>query len=325
MARLLPDTLATRVGLLLTALCTLLFLALALLWLSTARAKAHEEVETASRITRQWLQGVLEALPPDTARGAPPALLTHLGRLRANTLEVFDPSGALLYRSPGPRYKAGREAPPWFSALLAPTGPDAEAHTFTWGTLRLVLTPDVSRSVLDAWDDLLALVLWGAFALCCLLGATRWALARTLGPLHEVMAGLDRLGRGDFSARLPVYSPRELGRLAQACNGLAARLEEAINAEVEREVEEELDVYGSALRQAERAAIARELHDELAQGITAVRALAGALARSADDPAQVAECARHIVTTTGTLHTGVRSILQRLTLAPSPVPPSIRS
>ena len=42
-------------------------------------------------------------------------LLEQLGHVRANEITLRDAAGELLYRSPPPVYKAGREAPTWCS------------------------------------------------------------------------------------------------------------------------------------------------------------------------------------------------------------------
>jgi two-component system sensor histidine kinase UhpB len=56
---------------------------------------------------------------------------------------------------------------------------------------------------------------------------------------------------------------------------MADRLVAAVNDNVRLETEREVDIHLQGRLDAERGVIARELHDELAQGITAVRALAG--------------------------------------------------
>ena len=91
---------------------------------------------------------------------------------------------------------------------------------------------------------------------------------------------------GRFDVRLPVFPLRELGRLSLAFNGMADRLEEAVEDNVRLKSEREVACLVQARLEDERRAIARELHDTLAQCITGVRALAGAIAqRTSDQPA----------------------------------------
>jgi len=310
-------SLHTRISLVLTALAASLLLVLAGIWLQGARTGIHEEVEAASRVSEQWLSALtaeMQTVPSAALAERVLGIVKPLGRIRANALEVFAADGQLLYRSPPPTYKAGRSAPGWFTGLLAPT---FVPRALEVRGLHLVLNPDASRSLVDAWDDLSVMAGWALLLLAVLFVATRAALDRALRPLDQVMQALDRTGSGRFDTRLPVFSTPELGRISQAFNGMAERLIAAVNDNVRLETEREVDAHLQGRLEAERGVIARELHDELAQGITAVRALAGAIAqRTAEQPALNSH-AQSIVAVTGEMQNGVRGILHRLRPPPS--------
>jgi len=305
-------SLHTRISLVLTGLAASLLLVLGGLWLHGARDAIHEEVEAASRVSAQWLQalaGEMRAVPATVLPARVLGMVRPLGRIRANALEVRGADGNILYRSPPPTYKAGRTVPDWFATLLAP---QFAPRTVAVGDLRLVLTPDASRSIIDAWDDLLAMAGRALLLLAILFLATRWALDRALQPLEAVMAALDRTGSGRFDTRLPVFATPELGRLSRAFNGMADRLRAAVDDNVHLETEQEVARQIQDRLDAERRSIARELHDELAQGITAVRALAGAIVQRSGELPALQNPARSIVAVTGEMQDGVRNILLRL-------------
>jgi len=305
-------SLHTRISFVLTALAAVLVLALGGLWLTQSRQSIHEEVEAASRVAEQWL-----SVAAREARANPPVwsserLLAHVqavGRIRANALEVLDSAGQQVYLSPQPLYKAGRAAPGWFVSVVEPA---FATRLIDAGPLTLILHPDPSRATLDAWDDLCVMAGWAAVLLVALFFAARLALRRALRPLGAVMAALDRTGRGCFDTRLPVFPVPELGRLASAFNGMADRLAEAVNDNVRLETEHELTERLQSRLEAERRSIARELHDELAQGITAVRALAGAIAQRTNEQPALNGHAQNIVAVTGLMQDGVRNILHHL-------------
>ncbi len=305
-------SLHTRVGLVFTGLAASLLLGLAGLWLYDTRNATHEEVEAASRVSQQWLQvlaGEMQQLPPAILPERLLAMVKPLGRIRANALEVVAADGRLLYRSPAPSYKAGRLVPAWFAALVTP---EFAPRGLQIGELQLVLYPDASRSVIDAWDDLLAMAGWALLLLGVIFFASRHALDRALRPLAQVMQALDRTGAGRFDTRLPVFATPELGRLSRAFNGMADRLNAAVNDNVRLETEREVAEHMQARLQDERRLIARELHDELAQGITAVRALAGAIAQRTTEQPALYSPAQSIVAVTGEMQEGVKAILHRL-------------
>lgn len=169
-------SLHTRVSLVFTALAATLLVILAGLWLHGARNATHEEVEAASRVSQQWLQalaGEMHQLPPAALPERLLAVVKPLGRIRANALEVIAADGALLYRSPAPSYKAGRAVPGWFARLVTP---GFAPRRLEIGALQLVLYPDASRSVIDAWDDLLAMAGWAVLLLAAIFCASRRAL-----------------------------------------------------------------------------------------------------------------------------------------------------
>lgn len=302
-----PLPLHTRISLVLTGLAASLCAILVGLWLHGARQAIHEEIEAANRVSGQWLAALVQRLPAQADELQ--AAIAPLGRIRANELQLVDADGRLRYRSPPPTYKAGRQAPDWFAALLRP---QIAPRVLAVGELRLMVVPDASRALIDAWDELCTLAGWALGLLGLLFFVVRRALDRALQPLDEVMRALERIGYGRFDLRLPLFRVPELDRLAGAFNGMADRLRAAVDDNVRLETERELADRIQSRLEEERRQIARELHDEMAQGITAVRALAGAvIQRTAEQPAAQAP-AQHILAVTGELQDGVRRILHRL-------------
>ena len=83
---------------------------------------------------------------------------------------------------------------------------------------------------------------------------------------------------GDFRPRVPVSGDDEIGRLEGAFNQMTGQLSAAVDAERAR--------AGADARQAERARIARELHDSISQDLFSLSLLAAGLRRALHgDPA----------------------------------------
>jgi two-component system, NarL family, sensor histidine kinase UhpB len=302
----------TRISLLLTAVVASLTLVLAGFWLSSTRDSIREEVEAATRVCEQWLHVVaadVRSAPSATTNFRLLADIRAVGRIRANALEVIDAQGKRIYLSPQPTYKAGRTAPAWFAQA---TEPSFAPRRITAGNMTLILTPDPSRASLDAWDNLFAMAAWACALLATLFLVTRWALNRTLYPLKQIKTALERTGQGHFDVRLPVFPSHDLDRLACAFNGMADRLTDAVNDNVRLQSESELARLLQTRLEAERRSIARELHDELAQGITAVRSLAGAIVQRTTEQPALHGHAQSIIAVTGQVQEGIQHILQRL-------------
>jgi len=306
-----PVSLASRVGFVLFAVLLLAQVAGMAWWVGETRRSIQEEVQAASHVAQQWL-AVLVAETLRDPQDGPTRLMEHLravGRLRANQLEVVAADGRLLHVSPESAYKAGRFAPSWFAQWIAPSLP---ARRFDAGDRRILLRPDASRSVLDAWDDLCAGVGGMLAALLAAVAAARWAIRRALAPLAQIDHVLACGAEGCFDLRLPSYRVAELDRVASSYNRLADALEQSRSQNLRLEEDQAFTSAVQARLEDERRLIARELHDELGQGITAVRAISGAiLQRSADQP-QIHGSAQAILAMTGQMQDGVRTILQRL-------------
>jgi hypothetical protein len=115
--------------------------------------------------------------------------LTQLGRVRANEIRMFAGDGMLLYTSPPPVYKAGRSAPQWFTHLVTPRTQQVELNVKGG---RIVITPDPSRSILDAWDDMRNLIWLALLFLVLVNGVVFWLLGRALQPVARFCAGSRR-------------------------------------------------------------------------------------------------------------------------------------
>lgn len=84
-------------------------------------------------------------------------------------------------------------------------------------------------------------------------------------PLREVAAGAQRIAAGELRQRVPEHGDDEIGRLASSFNDMAVRVAER-DAELRR-----LSRRLLAIQEEERVRIAREVHDELGQALTAMK------------------------------------------------------
>jgi signal transduction histidine kinase len=138
----------------------------------------------------------------------------------------------------------------------------------------------------QAWHEvahLLAIMTLTLLLLCVLVYA---ALARALRPTQAIHAGLARIAANDLSTRLPPFDLAELSAIRDVFNLLAENLQTTL-AERTALTRRLID-----LQEDERRHLARELHDEFGQNLTAIRALAASVRQTAarDCPALLPEC-----------------------------------
>ncbi len=185
---------------------------------------------------------------------------------------------------------------------------------------KLVIEADASRAVLDGWDDLVKLISVGAIVCATLAATVFWLTGRALKPLRQVVDGLQRMERGAYDTRLPDLPGTEARLMSQAFNRMARAVEETTAAkeaasEARQSLQEnrELTQMIQSHIEEERRIIARELHDELGQLITAVKSMAVSIVQSANqDNGNVIQAAQLIVDTTGRMYDAVHELIPRL-------------
>jgi PAS domain S-box-containing protein len=222
-------SLRVRITLVLTLVMVVFTLAMALIVVSDMRSSIREETESTTRVAVQLMDTVvagvyLEAGPAERIDTLV-QLLRHVGRVRGNDVRLYDERGALLYQSPAPTYRAGRLAPQWFASFVQPK---LEASRLNLPGGFIVVTPEPSRSVVEAWDDLKALA-WLALGYLAVINlVVFWLLDRSLKPLPKILGGLSNMARGRFDVRLPVFRVREFASISDGFNRMAQAMEESL-------------------------------------------------------------------------------------------------
>ena len=310
--------LRTRLNLVVAGLTAAFVIVLILLEFQATRSSIREEIEAGNRVASQLL-GRLALIY--SAEGGPELALRFLqetGHVRANDIVLRSMTGDVVYRSPPSTYKAGREAPAWFTRLMAP---DPVKYTFELpGAVELTVTADASRSVLDAWDGLKRLFTVAAAMLIIVNGLAFWTVDRALTPFPIIADGFRHVQQGNLAFRLPPMKGFEAREIATAFNRMAQAVEDKVQAERKaHEAEARLDerremaLLVEQRIEEERRLIAHELHDEFGQSVTAIRSLAMAIVAQsgARDPA-IGDAAHLISDEAGRLYDAMHGLIPRL-------------
>ena len=193
------------------------------------------------------------------------------GDLRHIQLDLRDAAGTTRVAPQGARPASAFErlfaliAPGMRSVEVDPSGPwtlqrDDDAR------FAAMLSLDPSSEQREALDNLVGMLLVLLGYGTALLLAVYWALRRTLAPLQPIQQAILRYERDDFGHRLPALPFAELDRIGGALNHLASTLASA------REARRVVSLKLVSSQEEERARVARELHDEFGQTLTAMRA-----------------------------------------------------
>jgi signal transduction histidine kinase len=133
---------------------------------------------------------------------------------------------------------------------------------------RISVTPSFLVMLHRAWRDLSNLMEMSVITvmtLCILLYIT---LGWVLKPVRLTTAALGEIQGGDLKVRLPDFRVKEWQDTAQRINSMAATLQATF------EERKQLSMKLLHLQEEERRHLCRELHDELGQSLTGLRAIA---------------------------------------------------
>ncbi|HEY8540343.1 MAG TPA: ATP-binding protein [Steroidobacteraceae bacterium] len=289
-----------------------------LLWVEVDRTRraVHEEIAAANIVATRLLSRVAETYG-EGGDGNVHEFLEELGRVRANEITLVGPDGTELYRSPAPTYKAGRKAPAWFERWLLPQTPPHVVELQDGS--RLIVEANASLAILDGWDDGVQLLWAGGLAFIAINALVFWLVGRAVAPLPVIVDGLRRIEDGELDYRLPPLRGQEAAAIGAAFNRMAESVQERWRAErkvreAEARLEErrELDRLIEERLNEERQLIARELHDEFAQSVTAIRTLAVVVAGQGSVDSRASEAARLISAEAGRLYDAMHGLIPRL-------------
>jgi signal transduction histidine kinase len=239
----------------------------------------------------------------------------------------YEPVGAFENPLCGQSKGIGKSPPAWFAAAVqtflgnhAAVARSISTRNVTAGTVSAIADPDAAISL--AWQHIVdnihvALLMAVAIAFFASL-----AIAHTLAPAQQIVTALQRMAHGQYRTSLPRFRSMELAMIGQAVGDLGERLAQATE---ERAV---LTRRLLEIRNDERRALARDLHDEFGQNLTAILAFASTIeASSAQEQAEsransqansdVAQDARMISQSTLRIMTCLRDTLNRLRHPPA--------
>ncbi len=203
---------------------------------------------------------------------------------------------------------AKTEAKPHWLAPLLGIARHATAQTIRLGEQTLTIAPNPNSEIEERLADTVRICITLLLYSGATLLAAWWSADRALTPVRELEAGLQRLADNAPDAAMPPFALREFRRVASAIDALASKLADS------RAAQHELARQLIAVQEEERHALARELHDEMGQTLTAIGVTAAFLERNATRlaPPGIAECAEDLRRDVRTSGEQLRAMLKRL-------------
>ncbi len=303
-------SLRLRLNLLITALSLVFLLAAGWAIVNDVKISIRERVEAASRVTVQLLDNVIVTSVMNPSLGNTTDVLTvflrSLGYVRSSHITLYDYRGEVLYDSPESSYRSDVHPPKWFVKMVAPKVETVQRRV-RYGLL--VVKSDASGSIREAWRGVQQLIWMGLGFFLLLNGLVYALLSHSLRPVRHILGAINQMEKGDLKVRLESFKLPEFDTIGHSLN----RMAESLEAERQLEENRQLTAIIQSHIEDERRSLARELHDELGQYVTAIKTFAVGIAnKTSEKMPDVSANAQTIVAAANHIYDGMHNIIRHL-------------
>ncbi|WP_417498887.1 sensor histidine kinase [Methylophaga sp.] len=271
-----------------------------------ARESVREEVSSSYNLALQMVEFGLNQFTRNMHTEG--EWIEHISRLRETRhlqISVYDENGretTLSRRGDGVQ----RARPPeWFvSAVMTDTiSSTYEIKLPNDAIQRIVITADPLDEINEAWGESLVYFWSIVLMLGIIFLAINVVFHSMLKAVQTILSGLKNVESGNYEEHLPSFRISEFDAIATEVNNLTDALS------VARRNNQALARHTMQIQETERRHLSRELHDEMGQSLTAVKAMAVA---TKQPDAEVNKVADSIIEICNHLSGVVRSMMRTL-------------
>lgn len=305
-------SLRIRLNILITLLFAAVLIGAGSYVISNARQAVSEEIQSSARHTLQLIQVLLDSIDLSAQLGSQELVLenlTHLESARHLQISVVRQAQRVRPFPPQARPVISSRAPKWFVRLVQPKPMEfRRIITASDGPgIEIIIHADPSHEITEAWYESRSVLFFLLLFITMANVLLYFTLGRYLAPVESILTALERIEQGDYHLRLPRYELPELTRIADKINHMADVLLRS------RDENRRLTQKTLAIQEHERRHLAQELHDELGQSLSAIKAVAVTIEqKSSDMDPSICDSARAIGLFSERMYEVARNMMQRL-------------
>jgi two-component system sensor histidine kinase UhpB len=232
-------------------------------------------------------------------------ILGALEHARHVNVAFIDPQGNETSLLGNRQAETSEPVPDWFTYFVK-----TDTHSATYAvslnsglTQQIRVTTDPSDEIAEAWNESQAYFMSLAGMILLIYLLINLVFHSAFKAVATIMSRLRQVESGDYRNTIPTFNISEFDAIGEQINHLSRALGEA------QESNQALARHTMKIQETERQNLSRELHDEMGQSLTAIKAMSVALKQPHTDRNQIADSTIDIC---NHLSTVVRSMMKTL-------------
>ena len=272
-------SLRIRLNILITTLLVILFLCSSFYMITHARLSVQSEVESSTQLALQLIQAASTSSSPaagDHSHINVLRTLTELKMIRHLHIEIRSPTDIHIPTNIETIYEES-DVPDWFINLVQPQSTEIRRWIYTPVTkpIDILIQPDPLDEIYESWIETRNILIFLSIFIILANFLIYIMIGIYLSPVEKILGGLADIKEGNYKMSLPRFALPELDRISEQFNHMAKVLFDT------KSRNQFLKQRLLEIQEEERRLLSRELHDELGQTITAIKAVAVSISNKA--------------------------------------------